>query len=71
MNEDTRPQGDFKQELKSSVIAATAICKIHLDNALKNSLYSFPDNENPYSKILHKLSEGRTNISVNKLILKK
>ena len=42
---ETCPQGNCESEASPSVIAAIAISKIQLDNTLKNSLYSFLQNE--------------------------
>ena len=48
MNDDVSPQGE---ETNKSIMAATVISKIQLDNALKNSLTSALRNETPYSEI--------------------
>ena len=55
MNDNASPQGI---NLERSIIATTAISKIQLDNALKNSLTSALRNEVPYSEILTQL-EGK------------
>ena len=34
------PQGNFSPEFKPSIIAATAVSKLQLDNSVRNSLYS-------------------------------
>ena len=49
---------------------ATAVSKIQLDNALQNSLYSFLQNEVPYSEILLELSAGTRQVVKNILIFK-
>ena len=70
-NDQTSPQGNSESEEKLSVIAATAISKIQLDNVFKNSLYSSLQNESPYSEILLELSGGQRQKSMNDLIFKK
>ena len=64
-------QGNFESEARPSVIAATAISKIQLDNTLTNSLYSSLQNESPYSEILLELSGGRRQVLTNDLVFKK
>ena len=70
-NDQTSPQGNSESEEKPSLIAATAISKIQLDNVFKNSLYSSLQNESPYSEILLELSGGQRQKSMNDLIFKK
>ena len=65
-DDDSGPQGN-----KSSIIAATAISKIELDNSLKNSLHSALQNEVPYSEILQELSVGTRHVVRNNLIFKR
>ena len=68
MKDDVSPQG---VETNKSIMAATAISKIQLDNALKNSLTSALWNETPYSKILTQLEGGIKQIVRNNLIFKR
>ena len=58
MDEGGSPEGNVEEETRPSVIAATAISTIYLNNALKNSLYSFLQNESRYSIILQELLGG-------------
>ena len=51
-------------------MGATAVSKIQLDNALKNSLYSFLHNVVPYCEILLELSAGTRQAVKNNLIFK-
>ena len=55
-NDSSSPQGINSS---SSIIAATAISKIQLDNTLKNSLASALRNEAPYSQVLTQLNGER------------
>ena len=64
-NQAQCPQGNFSSEFKPSIIAATAISKLQLDNSFKNSLYSLLQQEVPYSEILQELESGRTNVKQN------
>ena len=66
MNEDSSPQGTISR----SVIAATAISKIQLDDEFKNSLLSALQSESPYSEILTELSGGVKQTRRNNLIFK-
>ena len=68
MNEDTGPQGT---DSRPTVVAATAISKIQLDNVLKNSLYSSLQHEVPYAEILKELSGGMNQVRKNNLIFKR
>ena len=69
------PQGN--SESKPSIIAATSISKLQLDDSFRNSIYSLLKNENPYVDIIQELESGRTNIKkgnevykmVNKILL--
>ena len=69
------PQGN--SESKRSIIAATSISKLQLDDSFRNSIYSLLKNENPYVDIIQELESGRTNIKkgnevykmVNKILL--
>ena len=55
------PQDNFSSETKPSIIAATSISNLQLDNSLRNSLYSLLWQEVPYSEIIQELESGRTN----------
>ena len=59
------PQGDFSSESTPSIIAATSISKLQLDNSFRNSLYSSLQQEIPYSDIIQELEQGRTNVRKN------
>ena len=69
------PQGN--SESKPSIIAATSISKLQLDDSFRNSIYSLLKNENPYVDIIQELESGRTNVKkvnevykmVNKILL--
>ena len=67
MNEDAGPQG---MNSRPTVVAATAISKIQLDNTFKNSLHSFLQHEVPYAEILKKLLGGIKQVKKNDLICK-
>ena len=67
MNEDIGPQGI---DSRPTVVAATGISKIQLDNVLKNSLYSSLQHEVPYAEILKELSRGMNHVRQNNLIFK-
>ena len=54
-NKDSSPQGT---DSRPTVVAATAISKIQLDNVFKSSLYFFLQHEVPYTDILKELLEG-------------
>ena len=60
MNEDGQP----------SIISATAISKIQLDDERKNSLHYLFQSESPYSEILLELSEGTRQVVKSNLIFK-
>ena len=69
----TRPQGNCSstnEDRQPSIISATAISKIQLDNELKNSLHSLLQSESPYSEILLELSAGKRQVFKSNLILK-
>ena len=69
----TSPQGQInsvEEQARPSVMSATVISKIQLDNTIKNSLHSFLQSELPYSEILAKLSAGKRQIVRNNLIFK-
>ena len=55
MNEDSDPQ-DIKR--RSTMVAATAISRVQVDNEFKDSLHSFLQHEVPYAEILKELLEG-------------
>ena len=57
-NDDSNPQGDFIADSRRSIIGATAISKIQLDNTFKNSLHFFLPLEIHYSEIFLELSKG-------------
>ena len=67
-NDNESPQG---MTTNSSILAATAISKIQLDNTLKNSLISTLQTEAPYLGILNQLSTGMRQIVENDLIFKR
>ena len=64
------PQGNFEAETKPSIIAATSISKLQLDNSFRNSLYSLLQQEVPYSEIIKELEAGRTNVKRNDEVYK-
>ena len=64
------PQGNFSSDFKPSIIAATSISKLQLNNSFKNSLYSLSRQEVPYSKIIQELEAGRTNVRKNEEVYK-
>ena len=68
MNEGSGPQGT---DSRPTVVAATAISKIQLDNVFKNSLYSSLQHEVPYAEILEELSGGLNQVRQNNLIFKR
>ena len=68
------PQGEFSStndQVKSSIISATAISKIQLDSVSKNSLHSSPQNESPYSEVLLELSGGVKQVIKNNVIFER
>ena len=65
MNEDSSLQGIIIK----SIIAATAISRIQLDDEFKNSLLSALQSESPYSEILTELSGEVKQTRRNNLIL--
>ena len=62
------PQGTNS---KPTVVAATAISKIQLDNVFKNSLYSLLQHEVPYADIMKELLGGTRQIKKNNLIFRR
>ena len=68
-NEDASPQGT-KEEIKS-VIAATAVSRVQINNSLKNSLHSYLQHESPYAEILEELNGGTKQVSRNSLFFKR
>ena len=64
------PQGDFESESKPSIIAATSISKLQLDNSFRNSLYSLLQQEVPYAEIIQELEAWRTNVKRNDEVYK-
>ena len=64
------PQGNFKSETKPSIIEATSISKLQLDNSFRDSLYSLLQQEVPYSEIIQELETGRTNVRRNDEVYK-
>ena len=66
-NEDSGPQGT---DSRPTVVAATEISEIQLDNVLKNSLYSSLQQEVAYGEILRELFGGTNQIIQNNLIFK-
>ena len=69
MNEETSPQ-DTKNQFKS-VIAATAVSQVQLDNSFKDSLHSLLQHESPYAEILEELQGGTKQVVRNSLIFKR
>ena len=69
-NQAQCPQGNFSSKFKPSIIAATAVSKLQLDNSFKDSLYSLLQQEAPYSEILQELEAGRTNVKQNENVYK-
>ena len=67
MNEDSNPQ----VTVTKSIIAATAISRIQLDDEFKNYLLSALQSESPYSEILIELSRGVKQTGRNNLIFKR
>ena len=67
MNDDSSHQDSNS---RPSIIAATTISKIQLNNKLKNSLLSALQSEVPYSEILTELSRGARQVIKNNLIFK-
>ena len=68
-NEGTGPQGT-ENEVKS-VIAATAVSQVQVDESLKNSLHSLLQHESPYAEILEELNGGTKQVARNSLIFKR
>ena len=64
------PQGNFESESKPSIIAATLISKLQLDNSFRDSLYSLLQQEVPYAEILQELEVGRMNVRKNDEVYK-
>ena len=64
------PQGNLESESKPSIIAATSISKLQLDNSFRNSLYSLLQKEVPYAEIIQELEAGRTNVRKNDEVYK-
>ena len=64
------PQGNFESECKPSIIAATSISMLQLDNSFRNSLYSLLQQEVPFAEIIQELEEGRTNVRKNDEVYK-
>ena len=62
------PQGT-KEEIKS-VIAATAVSRVQINDSLKNSLHSYLQHESPYAEILEQLNGGTKQVSQNSLFFK-
>ena len=62
------PQGN--SESKPSIIAATSISKLQLDDSFRNSIYSLLKNEIPYVDIIQELESGRTNVKKGSEIYK-
>ena len=54
------PQGN--SEYKPSIIVATSISKLQLEDSFRNSIYSLLKNEIPYVDIIQELESGRTNV---------
>ena len=69
-NQAQCPQGNFSSKFKPSIIAATAVSKLQLDNSFKNYLCSLLQQEAPYSEILQELEAGRTNVQQNENVYK-
>ena len=63
------PQGT-KEEIKS-VIAATAVSRVQINDSLKNSLHSYLQHESPHAEILEELNGGTKQISRNSLFFKR
>ena len=55
-------QDKFSLDSKPSIIAATAMSKLQLDDSFRNSVCSLLQNEIPYADIIQELESGRTNI---------
>ena len=66
-NEDTGPQAT---ETRPTIIVATSISRIQLDNELKNSLHSYLQHEIPYAEILKDLLGGTRQVKKNNLNFK-
>ena len=64
------PQGNFELETKPSIIAATSISKLQLDNSFRDSLHSLLQQEVPYSEIIQELESRRTNVKRNDEVYK-
>ena len=68
-NEASGPQGTDNQN--RSVIGATSVSKIQIDNSLKNSLHSLLQDESPYADILQELQNGSRQVIHNSLVFKR
>ena len=68
-NEGTGPQGT-DNEVKS-VIAATAVPQVQINDSLKNSLHSLLQHESPCAEILEELNGGTKQVSRNSLFFKR
>ena len=70
----TGPQGQISSTNENrlpSVIAATSVSKIQVDESFKNSLNSLLHQEAPYAGILEELLGGTRQIKQNNLIFKR
>ena len=67
MNDQASPQG---LNSRTSIIAATAISKIQLNDTIKNSITSALQRESPFSEILTQLQGGARQYVLNNLIFK-
>ena len=70
----TAPQGQISstnEDRLPSVIAATSVSKIQVDESFKNSLNSLLHQEAPYAGILEELLGGTRQIKQNNLIFKR
>ena len=70
MTKPSALKASFDSETKTSVIAATSISRLQLDNSFRNSLYSLLQQEVPYSEIIQELEAGRTNVGRNDEVCK-
>ena len=68
-NEDASPQGTENQI--KSIIAATAVSQVQLDNSFKDSLHSLLQHESPYADILEELQNGTKQVVHNSLNYKR
>ena len=57
--------GNISSESKPSIIAATSVSKMQLDNSFRNSLCSLLQQEVPYSERIQELESGGTNVRKN------